>query len=86
MPEYCFSCYKVQIDPKNVIDLIKLFFLFDGMYFENENLRKCFIDFRKDEKNYKGIIYCTTLEEAKKINYNVGKYLKTFMYKNFLKI
>ena len=76
MPEYCFSCYKVQIDPKNVIDLIKLFFLFDKMYFENENLRKSFIDFREDEKNYKGIIYCTTLEEAKKINYNVSKYLK----------
>ena len=76
MPEYCFSCYKVQINPKNVIDLIKLFFLFDIMYFENENLRKSFIDFREDEKNYKGIIYCTTLEEAKKINYNVSKYLK----------
>ena len=76
MPEYCFNCYKVQINPKNVIDLIKLFFLFDIMYFENENLRKSFIDFREDEKNYKGIIYCTTLEEAKKINYNVSKYLK----------
>ena len=76
MPEYCFSCYKIQINPKNVIDLIKLFFLFDIMYFENENLRKSFIDFREDEKNYKGIIYCTTLEEAKKINYNVNKYLK----------
>ena len=76
MPEYCFSCYKVQINPKNVIDLIKLFFLFDIMYFKNENLRKSFIDFREDEKNYKGIIYCTTLEEAKKINYNVSKYLK----------
>ena len=76
MPEYCFSCYKVQIDPKNVIDLIKLYFLFDVMYFENENLRKSFIDLREDEKNYKGIIYCTTLEEAKKINYNIGKYLK----------
>ena len=76
MPEYCFSCYKVQINPKNVLDLIKLFFLFDIMHFDNENLRKSFIDFRKDEKNYKGIIYCTTLEEAKKINYNVSKYLK----------
>ena len=77
MPEYCFSCYKVQIDPKNVIDLIKLHFLFDIMYFENENLRKCFVDFREEEKNYKGIIYCTTLEEANKINDNIGKYLKT---------
>ena len=46
------------------------------MYFENENLRKCFIDFREDEKSYKGIIYCTTLEEAKKINYYVSEYLK----------
>ena len=77
MPEYCFSCYKVQIDPKNVLDLIKLYFLFDIMFFDKENLRKCMIDFRKDEKNYKGIIYCTTLEEAKKINHNVEKYLKT---------
>ena len=31
MPEYCFSCYKVQIDP-NVLDLIKLYFLFDIMF------------------------------------------------------
>ena len=46
------------------------------MYFENENLRKSFIDFREDEKSYKGIIYCTTLEEAKKINYYVSEYLK----------
>ena len=82
MPEYCFSCYKVQIDPKNVIDLIKLHFLFDVMYFENENLRKCFIDLRNDEKNYKGIIYCTTLEEANKINDKVGKYLKTRIDEN----
>ena len=82
MPEYCFSCYKVQIDPKNVIDLIKLHFLFDNMYFENDNLRKCFIDFREDEKNYKGIIYCTTLEEAKKINDDIGKYLKISIDEN----
>ena len=82
MPEYCFSCYKVQIDPKNVIDLIKLHFLFDIMYFKNENLRKCFIDFREDEKNYKGIIYCTTLEEANEINHHIGKYLKTSIDEN----
>ena len=77
MPEYCFSCYKVQIDTKNVIDLIKLYFLFDTLHFENENLRKCMIDLRKNvEGNYKGFIYCATLEEAKKINSYIGKYLK----------
>ena len=31
MPEYCFSCYKVQINPKNVIDLIKLYFFFEKL-------------------------------------------------------
>ena len=78
MPEYCFSCYKVQIDPKNVIELIKLHFLFDILYFENENLRKCMIDLRKNVKgNYKGFIYCTTLEEARKINSYIGKYLRS---------
>ena len=83
MPEYCFSCYKVQIDPKNVIDMIKLQFLFDVLYFENENLRKCMIDTRKNIKgNYKGFIYCTTLEEAKKIKLYIGKYLKASIDKS----
>ena len=83
MPEYCFSCYKVQIDPKNVIDMIKLQFLFDVLYFENENLRKCMIDTRKNIKgNYKGFIYCTTLEEAKKIELYIGKYLKASIDKS----
>ena len=83
MPEYCFSCYKVQIDPKNVIDMIKLQFLFDILYFENENLRKCMIDARKNIKgNYKGFIYCTTLEEARKIEIYIGKYLKASIDKN----
>ena len=73
MPEYCFNCYKVQIDPKNVIELIKLHFLFDILYFENQNLRKCMIDLRKNVKGiYKGFIYCTTLEEARKINSYIG--------------
>ena len=29
IPEYCFSCYKVQISTKNVSSLIKLFFIFN---------------------------------------------------------
>ena len=83
MPEYCFNCYKIQIDTKNVVDLIKLYFLFDILYFENENLRKCMIDTRKNIKgNYKGFIYCTTLEEARKIELYIGKYLKASIDKN----
>ena len=37
MPEYCFSCYKIQIDPENVIDLIKIHIIFDNFDFENVN-------------------------------------------------
>ena len=77
MPEYCFSCYKIQINTKNVVDLIKLHFLFDILYFENENLRKCMIDLRKNVNgNYKGFIYCKTQEEAKNIRLYIGKHLK----------
>ena len=63
--------------------MIKLQFLFDILYFENENLRKCMIDARKNIKgNYKGFIYCTTLEEARKIEIYIGKYLKASIDKN----
>ena len=68
IPEFCFGCYKVEIEPKNVIDLIKLHFLFDGLKFNNENLRKCMIEGRKNVSgNYKGFVYCKSLGEANDI-------------------
>ena len=68
MPEYCFSCYKVQISTKNVSSLIKLFFLFNSNYLENNNVRKCMVETRNNiQENFKGFIYCRNLDEAKKI-------------------
>ena len=68
IPEYCFSCYKVQISTKNVFDLIKLFFLFNSNYLENNNVRKCMVETRNNVKeNFKGFIYCRSLDEAKKV-------------------
>ena len=68
IPEYCFSCYKVQISTKNVSSLIKLFFLFNSNYLENNNVRKCMVETRNNVKeNFKGFIYCRGLDEAKKI-------------------
>ncbi len=68
IPEYCFSCYKVQISTKNVFSLIKLFFLFNTNYLENNNVRKCMVETRSNVKeNFKGFIYCRSLDEAKKI-------------------
>ena len=68
IPEYCFSCYKVQISTKNVSSLIKLFFIFNSNYLENNNVRKCMVETRSNVKeNFKGFIYCRGLDEAKKV-------------------
>lgn len=66
IPEYCFNCYKIQINLKNVVDLIKLFFFFDNLYLEKNNIRKCIVEVRPNIiGNYKGYIYCDGLEDAK---------------------
>ena len=68
IPEFCFSCYKVQIDPENVIDLIKIYIIFDNYDFKNNNMRKCMIDIRPNiDGSYKSLVYCKTLMEAENI-------------------
>ena len=65
IPKFCFSCFKVQINVKNVADLIKLHFLFDKLELKKNNTRKCMIEIRKEIKgNYKGYIYCNGVNEA----------------------
>ncbi len=68
IPKFCFSCFKVQIEPEYVIDLIRLFFIFDDLNLPKNNQRKCMVEFRNQVAGlYKGMIYCSSLEEAKKI-------------------
>ena len=68
IPKFCFNCFKIQIEPKNVIDLIRLFFIFDSLNLNKNNQRKCMVEFRNDVPgSYKGMIYCSSFEEAKKI-------------------
>ena len=68
IPKFCFNCFKVQIEPENVIDLIRLFFIFDDLNLPKNNQRKCMVEFRNQVAGlYKGMIYCSSLEEAKKI-------------------
>lgn len=65
IPKFCFSCYKIQINLKNIVDLIKLFFIFDNLNLENNNIRKCMVEIRNNiNGNYKGYIYCNGLQEA----------------------
>ncbi len=76
IPKFCFSCYKVQIKLKNVVDLIKLYFVFDNINLQNNNTRKCSIELRNNVKgNYKGYIYCRKLDEAKKVKEKLNKIL-----------
>ena len=77
IPEFCFSCFKVLIEPKNVVDLIKLYFVFDNLNLRNNNTRKCMIELRSNVSgSYKGYIYCSTLNEANEIRENVNEIIK----------
>ena len=68
IPKYCFSCYKVQINLKTVVDLIKLFLIFDKIKLGKNNTRKCIVEIRNKIKgNYKGYIYCDGVNEATEI-------------------
>ena len=68
IPKNCFGCYKVIIEPKTLIDLIKLYILFDHIKLENNNIRKCMIELRPNvEGKYKSLIYCSSLNEAESI-------------------
>ena len=66
--KFCFSCYKIQVNTINVVDLIKLSFLFKNLELKNNNTRKCIVETRnKVGGNYKGYIYCDGIEDAKNI-------------------
>ena len=74
IPEFCFGCYKVQIEPENILDLIKLYILFDNIYLDN--IRKCMIELRPNiPGSYKGLIYCKSIEEAKNIQNKISNYI-----------
>ncbi len=68
IPKFCFSCFKIQISVKNVVDLIKLHIFFNQYNFKNNLTRKCMIELRpKINDMYKGLIYCESLDQAESI-------------------
>ena len=77
IPKFCFSCFKIQIEPFNVIDLIRLFFIFDKLNLSRNNRRKCMVEIRnKISGSYKGLIYCSSVDEANKILEEITPFLK----------
>ena len=62
------KCIVVQNFLKNIIDLIKLYLIFDNINFKNNNTKKCLIEIRPNiPGHYKGLIYCSSFEEADEI-------------------
>ncbi len=66
IPEFCFNCYKIYVEPRTVMELIKLFLVFDQIRLPTDPLRKCLVEIRPEiAGTYKGMIYCQDREEAK---------------------
>ena len=85
IPEFCFECFKIQVELNSVIDLFKLFFVFDNLKLDNNQTRKCLVEMRNIGNGcYKGLIYCRGFDEAlsiknlinKIINNNLDKKIK----------
>jgi len=68
IPEFCFGCYKVQVEPRTIIELIKLYVAFDQLELNKNNTRKCMVELRPAIPGfYKGLIYCSGLKQANQI-------------------
>jgi len=68
IPEFCFGCFKVTIEPRTVMELFKLLLIFDTLELPNDNPRKCIVEVRPEMSGtYKGFIYCGSLNEGKEI-------------------
>jgi tetratricopeptide (TPR) repeat protein len=65
IPEFCFGCFKVQIEPNSFIDLIKLAAIFYKLDFDEDLTRKTMVELRPNIPGfYKGLVYCESLAQA----------------------
>ena len=79
IPKFCFGCYKVQVEPRTILDLIKLLIVLDQIKLIENNIRKCMVEMRpKISGFYKGLIYCSNLEEA----YQIANYIEILVKEN----
>jgi len=68
IPEFCFGCFKVQVEVKSLIDLIKVTSIFYKFNFGEDLSKKTLIELRPNiPGHYKGLIYCNSLHQAEKV-------------------
>lgn len=77
IPEFCFGCFKVQVEVDNLFSLIKLTRLFYDLEFEENLTRKTMIEMRSDISGfYKGLFYCRGLQQASEVKKSLDFALK----------
>jgi len=77
IPEFCFGCFKVQVDISTFIDLVKLTTLFYKFNFEEDLTKKTIIELRPNISGYyKGLIYCKGLAQAEAVKFLLDISLK----------
>ena len=68
IPKYCFSCYKVYIEPRNVLELFKLMMIFNQLNLPDDNTRKAIVEIRPEiPGSYKGFIYSQQIDQAEEL-------------------
>tara|TARA_B100001121_G_C18570742_1_gene564846 strand:- start:355 stop:963 length:609 start_codon:yes stop_codon:yes gene_type:complete len=66
IPEFCFGCFKVQVEVDTFIELVKLTSIF--YKFNADLTKKTFIELRSNISGfYKGLIFCSGLKQAKEV-------------------
>ena len=76
IPEFCFGCFKVQIDVGSVLDLIRLCGIFYVTELQPDLTTKCLVEVRPDiSGSYKGIIFCKSLDQASDVKEKLDSYL-----------
>ena len=74
--EFCFGCFKVQVEVDSVLSLIRLTSLFYEFNFDVSLTSKTMVEMRSDIPGfYKGLIYCRGLEQANEVKDCLDKHL-----------
>jgi tetratricopeptide (TPR) repeat protein len=85
IPEFCFGCFKVQVEVATVIDLVQITSLFYKFDFEEDLTRKTMIELRPNISGYyKGLIYCRGLDQAKAVKSSLDVYLIEIFGENII--
>ncbi|XXK35465.1 tetratricopeptide repeat protein [Rhodobacteraceae bacterium nBUS_22] len=84
IPKFCFSCFKVQISVNYLLDLVKIYLIFDKIKLKYNNTRKCMIEMRPNVDGFfKGLIYCNSLDEAEIICSSLNRSLPNNLSQNY---